>query len=77
MDFFAGLWIGAVACIVTFALCADPQTEVTYPMMVKAEKTCYSNQGIKDVSALHRKNIIVNCNNGARFEFEEGDYRNE
>lgn len=77
MEFFAGLWVGALAAFLTFVVFADHKQEVTYPMMVKAEKTCYSNQGIKDVSALHRKNIVVNCNNGAKFEFEEGDYRNE
>lgn len=77
MDFVIGLWIGALAVFLTFVVFADFSHEVTYPMMVKAEKTCYSNQGIKHVTSYRSKNIVVNCNNGAKFEFEEGDYRNE
>lgn len=77
MDEFLSFIGGLFIAIVGFVVIPSWNYEVTYPMMVKAEKTCYSNQGIKDVASFEDGSIVVNCNNGAKFEFEEGDYRNE
>lgn len=76
MEFLTGLWCGILVLVLAVAF-SNPKMEVTYPMMVKAEKTCYSNQGIKSVASFRDKTLTVKCNNGAQFEFEEGDYRNE
>ncbi|MEG0161177.1 MAG: hypothetical protein RR877_09560 [Aurantimicrobium sp.] len=77
MDEFLPFVIGIFLATVVFISVPDWNHKVTYPMMVRAEKTCYSNHGIKDVASFGDKSIVVRCNNGAKFEFEEGDYRNE
>lgn len=66
-----------IGVFVTIAIGSIFFTETTtYPMMVKAEKVCYSNQGIKHVKTNGSRMTAV-CNNGATFKFEEEDYRNE
>lgn len=76
MEFPIGVAIGAVSVILAIVLGGQTIYPTTYPMMVHAEKTCYSNHGIKEV-AKRSKALTVVCNNGATFEFSEGDYRND
>jgi hypothetical protein len=75
MEFPIGVCIGSLVALIVFGL-VDIANPVTYPMMVKAEKTCYSNHGIKDAAKFKNK-LVVTCNNGGEFVFTEEDYRNE
>lgn len=79
MDQLISFVVGACLMAMLFIGIPDWNDSTTYPMMVKAEKTCYSNQGIKNVAKRTGRDgmLIVNCNNGAKFEFTEEEYRNE
>lgn len=79
MDSLISFVVGAIIMGLLFINLPDWNASTTYPMMVKAEKTCYSNQGIKNVAKRAGGDgmLVVNCNNGAQFKFTEEEYRNE